>query len=214
MTRHAMTHHLRAPARLIAALLLSLSLPLALTACGPGGTSAASSERPPLEGATIGGPFTLIDKDGKTVTWNDFNGKYRIVYFGYTFCPDACPLDMQELMKGFAQFEKASPERAAKVQPIFITIDPERDTPKVIGQWTAAFSPRLLGLTGTPQQVAAAAKAFAAYYAKGKETSGGYLMDHSRTAFLMDPDGKPIAILLPIEPGGPGVAAMLEKWVK
>jgi protein SCO1/2 len=207
MNRRAMTHHLRF--RLIASLLA----PLALAACGSGGTSAAPAERPPLEGAKIGGPFTLVDKNGKTVTWDDFKGKYRVVYFGYTFCPDACPLDVQQLMKGFAEFEKASPERAAKVQPIFITIDPERDTPAVVGQWTAAFSPRLMGLTGTPAQVAAAAKAFAAYYSKGEKTAGGYLMDHSRTAFLMDPDGKPIAIL-PVDKSGPAVAADLEKWVK
>jgi protein SCO1/2 len=209
MNRRAMIVNPRFRTRLIAAVLPAL----ALAACGSGGPSKAPSERPPLEGAAIGGPFTLVDKDGRTVTWNDFKGKYRIVYFGYTFCPDACPLDMQQLMKGFAQFEQASPERAAKVQPIFITIDPQRDTPKVVGQWTAAFSPRLLGLTGTPSQVAAAAKAFAAYYAKGAETSGGYLMDHSRTAFLMDTDGKPIA-LLAVDKGGPAVAADLEKWVK
>ena len=209
MNRRAMTLRSRSRIRLIATLLA----PLALAACGPGGSGTNPAERPPLEGAKIGGRFTLVDKDGKTVTWNDFKGRYRIVYFGYTFCPDACPLDMQQLMKGFAQFERASPERAAKVQPIFITIDPHRDTPKVVGQWTAAFSPRLIGLTGTPAQVDAAAKAFAAYYAKGEETAGGYLMDHSRTAFLMAPDGKPIAIL-PVDKGGEAVAADLEKWVK
>ena len=209
MNRHAMIHQRRNRLPFVAAALASL----ALAACGSSNSSAPPAERPPLEGAAIGGPFALVDKDGKTVTWNDFRGKYRIVYFGYTFCPDACPLDMQQLMKGFAQFEQASPERGAKVQPIFITIDPGRDTPKVVGQWTAAFSPRLMGLTGTPAQVAAAAKAFAAYYSKGEETSGGYLMDHSRTAFLMDPDGKPIA-LLAVDKGGPAVAADLEKWVK
>ena len=209
MNRRAMTLAPRKRARLIAALLA----PLALAACGTGGTVTAPAERPPLEGARIGGPFTLVDKDGRTVAWDSFKGKYRIVYFGYTFCPDACPLDMQILMKGFAQFEQASPERAVKVQPIFITVDPERDTPKVVGQWTAAFSPRLMGLTGTPAQVAVAAKAFAAYYAKGEKTSGGYLMDHSRTAFLMDPDGKPIAIL-PVDKDGATVATELEKWVK
>jgi protein SCO1/2 len=209
MNRHAMILHRPNRLRFAAAALAALTL----AACGSSGPAAPPTERPPLEGAAIGGPFTLVDKDGKTVTWNDFKGKYRIVYFGYTFCPDACPLDMQQLMKGFAQFEQASPERAAKVQPIFITVDPERDTPKVVGQWTAAFSPRLMGLTGTPAQVAAAAKAFAAYYSKGEETSGGYLMDHSRTAFLMDPDGKPIA-LLAVDKGGPAVAADLEKWVK
>lgn len=204
MNRRAMTYRTRA---LAAAL-----LPFLLVACDS--PASAPAEQPPLAGAAIGGPFTLVDKDGRTVRWDDFAGKYRIVYFGYTFCPDACPMDMQELMKGFAEFEKASPERAAKVQPIFITIDPERDTPAVIGQWTAAFSPRLLGLTGTPEQVKAAEKAFAAYSAKGKDTGNGYLMDHSRNAFLMDPDGKPLALLLPIEKDGPGVAAVLNQWVK
>jgi len=208
MNLRAMTHR-----RIALAAFAALPLTLALAGCGSEQQSAAGSERPPLEGAAIGGPFTLVDKDGKSVTWNDFKGKYRIVYFGYTFCPDACPLDMQQLMKGFAQFEKASSERAAKVQPIFITIDPQRDTPEVIGQWTAAFSPRLVGLTGTPEQVAVAAKAFAAYYAKGNETSGGYLMDHSRIAYLMDPDGKPLA-MLPVDKGSDAVAAELEKWVK
>lgn len=196
-------------------LFAALAAPLALAACNSGAN--APAEKPPLEGAAVGGPFELVDKDGKTVTWNDFRGDYRVVYFGYTFCPDACPIDMQVLMKGFAQFEKEAPARAAKVQPIFISIDLARDTPQVVGQWTQAFSPRLIGLTGTPEQVAVAAKAFAAYYTKGEETSGGYLMDHSRTAFLMDPDGKPIA-LLPIDKGlqdGPSaVAAELEKWVK
>lgn len=210
MNRHAMIHHLLRPARLLAVLLA----PLALAACGSADQGASTSERPPLEGAAIGGPFTLVNKDGQTVTWDSFKGKYRMVYLGYTFCPDACPLDMQELMKGFAEFEKESPERAAKVQPIFITIDPERDTPAVVGQWTGAFSPRLVGLTGTPDQVKVAQKAFAAYSAKGEETANGYLMDHSRNAYLMDPDGKPLALLLPIEKGGPGVAAVLGKWVK
>ncbi|MBB3941544.1 protein SCO1/2 [Novosphingobium fluoreni] len=189
-----------------------LLAPLALSACDSGGGSVQQAQRPPLEGAAIGGPFTLVNKDGKTVTWDSFKGKYRIVYFGYTFCPDACPLDMQQLMKGFAAFQKASPERAAKVQPIFITIDPERDTPQVVGQWTAAFSPQLVGLTGTPEQVAMAAKAFAAYYSKGEKTEGGYLMDHSRIAYLMDPDGKPIA-MLPVDKGGEAVSAELSKWV-
>ncbi|VWX55168.1 SCO family protein [Novosphingobium sp. 9U] len=206
MNRRAMIHRLLC----LAALLMS---PLLLAACNSGGQPAANEQRPPLEGAAIGGPFTLIDKDGKTVTWDSFKGKYRIVYFGYTFCPDACPLDMQVLMKGFSAFDQSKPALAAKVQPIFITIDPTRDTPAVVGQWTAAFSPRLVGLTGTPAQVAVAAKAFAAYYSKGKESSGGYLMDHSRIAYLMDPDGKPLA-MLPVDKGADAVAAELGTWVK
>ena len=157
MKRRAMTYL----ARSLAPLALALCASLGLAACG----QQQPAERPPLEGAALGGPFTLVDKDGKTVTWDQFKGRWRIVYFGYTFCPDACPLDMQSLMRGFSTFEKEHPSEAAKVQPIFISIDPERDTPEVVGQWTAAFGPRLLGLTGTPEQVKQAVKAFAAYYA-------------------------------------------------
>ncbi|EIZ80924.1 electron transport protein [Novosphingobium sp. Rr 2-17] len=212
MNRRAMTYLRPAPFRTLAAF-TALALGLGLAAC-----NAQPGERPPLEGASIGGPFTLMDKAGKTVTWDQFKGRWRLVYFGYTYCPDACPLDMQALMAGFAGFAKAHPDLAAKVQPIFITIDPVRDTPQVVGQWTAAFSPRLLGLTGTPDQVAKAAKAFAVYYKKGEALpGGGYLMDHSRTAFLMDPDGKPIAMLLPVEQGADpreAIAAELAKWVK
>ena len=206
MNRRAMSY----PIRIAAGALLALALPVGLTACG--GSDQGAAARPPLEGAKIGGPFTLVDKDGKQVRWSDFDGNYRIVYFGYTFCPDACPMDLQAMMNGFARFEKAHAGLAAKVQPIFITIDPARDTPEVVGQFTAAFHPRLLGLTGTPAQVEQAAKDFAAYYARGEETAGGYLMDHSRMAYLMDPEGKPIA-MLPVDQKPEAVAAELEKWV-
>ena len=173
----------------------------------------APPARPPLEGAAIGGPFTLADKAGKPVNWSDFAGSYRIVYFGYTFCPDACPLDVGVMMRGFAAFDTAHPRLGAKVRPLFITIDPARDTPAVVGEFAAAFSPRLTGLTGTPAQVAAAAKAFAVYYKRGGNTAGGYLMDHSRVAFLMDPAGKPLA-MLPVDLGPDAVAAELAKWVR
>lgn len=203
MNRRAMIYKFRA--------LTAILLPLALAACG--GPATRPPDHPPLEGAAIGGPFTLVDKNGHTVRWADFAGRYRIVYFGYSFCPDACPLDLQKLMRGFAMFDQAHPALARQVQPIFITIDPARDTPAVVGQFAAAFSPRLLGLTGTPAQVDQAAKAFAVYYAKGKETAGGYLMDHQRSAFLMGRKGEPIA-LLPIDETPQAVAAELAKWVK
>ena len=193
----------------------SFLTPFALLALALGGCRAAAPaapQRPPLEGATIGGPFTLVDKTGAAVRWSDFAGKYRIVYFGYTFCPDACPLDVGVLMRGFAAFDRARPDLGARVRPLFISIDPERDTPAKVGEFAAAFSPRLIGLTGTPAQVAIAAKAFATYYKRGTVSAGGYLMDHSRTAFLMDPAGKPIA-LLPIDAGPAAVSAELVKWV-
>jgi protein SCO1/2 len=161
----------------------------------------------------IGGPFELVDKTGETVRWSDFDGKYRIIYFGYTYCPDVCPLDVQRMMQGYARFKEAKPELAAQVQPIFVTIDPARDTPAKVGEFAAAFSDDLIGLTGTAEQVDQAAKAFGVYYAKGDDAGGdSYLMDHSRTAFLMGRDGKPIA-LLPVDEGAEQVAAELEKWV-
>jgi protein SCO1/2 len=165
-----------------------------------------------LVGSAIGGPFELVDKDGKTVRWSDFEGKYRIVYFGYAYCPDVCPLDVARMMQGYARFKQAEPELAAEVQPIFITIDPERDTPAVVGEFAGAFSDDLLGLTGTPEQVAVAAKAFKAYYEKGEDGGdGSYLMDHTRAAYLMGRSGEPIA-LLPVDETPEAVAAELEKW--
>jgi protein SCO1/2 len=206
MNRSAMTLR-RTLLRLTA--LAALMLPLTIAGCG----SPPPAEKPPLAGAAIGGPFTLTDKTGQTVRWSDFAGKYRIVYFGYTFCPDACPTDVSATMRGFALFDKAQPRLAAEVQPIFITIDPARDTQAIVGEFAAAFSPRLLGLTGTQAQVDAAAKKFAVFYARGKETSGGYLMDHSRVVYLMGRQGEPIA-MLPVDKGPEAVAAELAKWVK
>ena len=191
-------------------LFLGLCLPLALLVSGCGGAPAGE---PPLAGAAIGGPFELVDKTGKTVRWSDFDGKYRIVYFGYAYCPDVCPFDVQRMMQGYARFKEENPELAAQVQPIFVTIDPERDTPEVVGEFTSAFSDDLIGLTGTPEQVDKAAKAFSVYYAKGEMSEGGgYLMDHSRAAYLMGPEGDPIA-LLRVDEGPAAVAADLEKWV-
>ena len=193
-------------------LLLQLAaMAMVPAACSP------PAEAPPLAGAAIGGPFTLADKAGHPVRWDDFAGRYRIVYFGYSFCPDACPTDVAVMMRGLGLFARAHPDRAALVQPIFITIDPARDTPAVVGQFAAAFSPRLLGLTGTAAAVDQAAKGFGAFYARGKATPGGYLMEHSRIAYLMGKRGEPIA-MLPVDQGaakGPqAVADELAKWAK
>ena len=190
---------------------LAFAFPVVLLSAACGTNTPA--EDPPLAGAAIGGPFELVDKTGKTVRWSDFDGKYRIVYFGYTYCPDVCPLDVQHLMQGFARFEEAEPRLAAEVQPIFVSIDPVRDTPAKAGEFAAAFSEDLIGLTGTAEQVDAAAKAFGVYYAKGEDAGGNsYLMDHSRSAYLMGRQGEPIA-LLPADKGPEAVAAELERWV-
>lgn len=211
MNRRAMT-------KPFLAIALSASA-LALGACSQQQPAAQTQqiEGTALDGAAIGGPFTLYDKTGKQVSWDDFKGKYRIVYFGYTYCPDACPMDMSVLINGFNLFAKDHPQQAAQVQPIFITIDPARDTAARIGEFTAAFSPRLVGLTGSQAEVDVAVKAFKAVAARGADTPGGYLMDHSRMAYLMGRNGEPIAAL-PVDRGitqGPAaVAADLAKLVK
>lgn len=170
-----------------------------------------------IDGSAIGGPFALSDQAGKRVSWDDFKGQYRIVYFGYTYCPDACPMDMSVLINGFNLFAKDHPAQAAQVQPIFITIDPARDTKARVGEFTAAFSPRLIGLTGSQAEVDVAVKAFKVVAARGADTPGGYLMDHSRMAYLMGRNGEPIAAL-PVDQGitrGPAaVASDLAKLIK
>jgi protein SCO1/2 len=191
-----------------------------LAACN--GAADAPPAKPPLEGARIGGPFTLVDQNGKTVRDSDFAGKYRLVYFGYSFCPDICPVDLQKLMRGLSQFEKADAARGAKIAPLFITVDPARDTSEALKPFVARYHPRLLGLTGTPEQIAAVAKAYVVTYNKVPGSAPDrYLMAHSQLAFLMDPDGKPLALLPLDDPatdpdeGAPDkVAADLAKWVK
>lgn len=193
----------------------------ALAGCNASAPSTAPAEAP-LAGARIGGPFTLTDQTGKTVSDADFAGRYRLIYFGYSFCPDICPVDVQKLMRGLAQFEKADPARGAKIAPIFITIDPARDTPAALAPFVARYHPRLIGLTGTPDQIAAVAKAYVVSYHKVEGSAPDrYLMAHTQLAFLMDPGGKPLALLPLDDPstdadeGAPAaVAADLAKWVK
>jgi protein SCO1/2 len=194
--------------------LVASALPLLLIACSSSPENSPNSgQTAPLAGAAIGGPFTLTDSQGKTVRWSDFDGKYRIVYFGYTYCPDVCPLDMQHLMQGFAIYKQAHPALAAQIVPMFISVDPERDTPKVVGEFTHAFSDDLLGLTGTAEEIAKTAKEFAVYYQKGKPNAeGGYMVDHSAQAYLMGRKGEPIA-LVPVDKDPAAVAESLEKWV-
>lgn len=182
---------------------------LLLAGCHP----AARQATAPLAGAAIGGPFALIDQHGRTVTDRAFAGRYRIMYFGYTFCPDVCPTDAQAIGAGLALLEKSDPALAARVVPVFVTVDPARDTPAVLGGFVAAFSPRFVGLSGSPDAIARVAKEYAVFYQKGPATTGGYLVNHSRTAYLMDTAGKPLA-LLPTDQGAKAVADEIERWVK
>ena len=193
---------------------LAVASALALVSCGPGAAPQPPLSEAPLAGAAIGGPFALIDRHGKTVRWADFAGHYRIVYFGYTYCPDVCPTDVQRTIQGLALFGKDHRALAANIQPIFISIDPERDTPAVVGEFASAFSDRLIGLTGTPEQIRQTAKEFAVFYQRGVTgAGGGYMMDHSSATYLFDPAGKPLAIL-PTDQGPEAVAEELARWVR
>ena len=190
----------------------SALLPLALMLAGCG--SSQPEAEPPLAGAKIGGPFRLTAADGHTVTDRDYAGRYRIMYFGYSFCPDVCPTDMQAIGAGLKLLEQSAPEKAARIVPIFVTVDPARDTREVVGRFATTFHPRFVGLTGTEAQIAAVEKAYAIVAQKGDPSpGGGYLMNHSKQAYLMDPDGKPMA-LLPTDEGPKAVADTLDQWVR
>jgi protein SCO1 len=202
-------------------LAFALSAALLLSACNNEPTQIPLSSAP-LAGAAIGGDFSLTDQDGKKRTYKEFDGQYRIVYFGYTNCPDICTPDMQNLMAGLKAFEKSSPDLAAKIQPIFITVDPNRDTPEVLKQFVGAFHPRAIGLTGNDAEIADATKKFAVYSSRVEgSTPESYLMSHSQTPYLMAPDGKPLAILPADQPKTDAnegasklVEAELAKWVR
>lgn len=206
MNRDAMPRRLIALAA--AALLAACQGQSSATPAGP------STDGVDLRGAAIGGPFELIDKTGKTVRWSDFAGKYRIVNFGYGYCPDICPTEVQRFTQGLNIFAREHPALAKKVQPIFITVDPERDTPEKIGEFAAAFSPDLIGLSGTPEQIEAAKSAFKVFSKKGAvQPGGGYLVDHTNITYLFDPEGKPLGTL-PIDKGPEAVAKELAQWVR
>lgn len=136
--------------------------------------------------ASIGGPFTLIDQHGNTVTDQSLRGQYLLIYFGYTFCPDVCPTELQAM----SQAVDALGSAGDAVTPVFITVDPARDTVEQLASYAPHFHPRLVALTGTEQQVAAAAKVYRVYYKKAEDAgSTDYLMDHSSIIYLMGPDG-------------------------
>lgn len=194
--------------------LLATSL-LFVTACGQSGApAAAQNQQGALAGSTVGGPFSLIDQDGRRVRDTDYNGRYRLIYFGFANCPDVCPVDLQVLGAGMRRFEGEDAARAAKVQPIFITVDPARDTPEMMKSYVANFHPRLIGLTGSQQEIDAAKEEYGVYAMKG-ETSpgGGYNVDHSRIVMLFGPNGEPITII-PHDQGPEGFAAELSRWVR
>jgi protein SCO1/2 len=139
-----------------------------------------------LLGSAIGGPFRLTDQNGNTVTDGDLKGKWSLIYFGYTHCPDACPTALNDIA---IALDELGPKRDS-VRPVFITVDPERDTPEVLKSYVTAFDTPLLALSGSPEEIARAAKAYRVYYAKHPEAGGDYSMDHSSVIYVMDPQGR------------------------
>ena len=135
-------------------------------------------------GALVGGPFALQAADGKTVTDKDFLGAPTLVYFGYTHCPDICPTDLAEMTAIFAKL----PDKPIK--GLFITVDPERDTPGIMADYVSSFDKRIVGLSGTPEQIAEAERTFRVYARKGEvKPDGSYSMDHTSIVYLMDSKG-------------------------
>ncbi|MEM8825874.1 MAG: SCO family protein [Pseudomonadota bacterium] len=165
-----------------------LALTLLLAAC----TADAPAERP-LAGTPIGGAFALTAADGSTVTNDSLKGAWRLVYFGYTFCPDICPVDAERMGRAYAQLERAAPDLAARLTPIFISVDPARDTPEIADEFAKNFHPDMIGLSGDQAAIDQAVDAYlvAATREPARE-DGFYLMAHSAYIYLMDDHGDPV----------------------
>jgi len=143
-------------------------------------------------GATkIGGPFTLVDDTGAQVSEADLKGKSTVMYFGYTFCPEVCPTTLTDL----AQWMQMIGQDADRLNYVFVTVDPERDTPKVMHDYVSAFDPRIRGLTGTSEQIAKVTKEYGVYYKRIPTSDGGYVMDHSAVLYMMDPNVRFVGVI-------------------
>ncbi len=162
-------------------------------------------------GEAVGGDFTLQNPAGQTVTARSFRGKYMLVYFGYTHCPDVCPTTLTDVSAAL----RAMGPKAARVVPVFITVDPARDTPAVMGRYAALFSHRIVALSGSAAEIAKVAGEYHVYYAKHVTGPGpdDYAMDHSSVLYLMGPDGRFIAPLQ-AEDSASNLAAGLERLIR
>jgi len=167
---------------------LTLTLaPAAVLGAGLLGVAAWTRLRPGSDGSVvpIGGPFSLLDGDGRTVTDRDFRGRLMLVYFGYTHCPDACPTALQDMATALDDLGG----KRGEVAPVFITVDPERDTPSVMKDYAANFGAGIAALSGSMEAVTAAARAYRVYFTK-RPKADGYDMDHSSIIYLMDRQGR------------------------
>jgi protein SCO1/2 len=141
--------------------------------------------------SSAGGPFVLTDQNGHRRSDRDFRGQFVLLYFGYTFCPDVCPTTLQTMADALA---KLGPQ-SVNVTPVFVTIDPERDTPAILKKYLSGFGPRFVGLTGNLAEIARVAHAYRVYFAKHPAPGGGYSVDHSSVLYLLGPDGKLVTVL-------------------
>lgn len=159
-----------------------------------GPSQIVSSETRTSGTALIGGPFTLTDHQGTRRSEADFQGRYMLIFFGYTYCPDICPTTLTTVTQGLDILAESEGAKAAAVTPVFVSIDPARDTPEALAQYVTHFHPAMVGLTGSEEDVAGAAKAYRIFYQKvTQEDATEYLMDHSSIIYLMAPDGSYLA---------------------
>lgn len=193
--------------RLAAALLLATLLGWSAPAF------AQQSDKAPPLATLFGGHFELVDHTGRTRSDTDFLGKYLLIYFGYTYCPDICPLNLEHMAGAMDELGPL----ADRVQPLFITVDPERDKAELLKGYVSAFHPRLIGLTGSQDQVAAALKAYRVHRRKVADPSphadkGDYLVDHASITYLVGPDGK-FVTLFPHNTDGERMAKVISGYL-
>lgn len=153
----------------------------------PNGAGSASKSN---SGPSVGGPFTLVNAKGEEVTDKTFLGGYALIYFGYTYCPDVCPTALSDIASAMDMLGEA---KASKITPIFISVDPARDTPEHMAEYVPFFHPRMVGLTGTEEQIKAVAREYRVYYRKNDPQGGDpqdYVVDHTSIIYLIGPDGK------------------------
>lgn len=160
-------------------------------------------------GGSVGGAYELVDQDGRTVTDKDFSETYKLIYFGFTYCPAICPTELAKMQDALDKIGTA----ARAIQPVFITIDPERDTVGVMKQYVGHFDERLIGLTGTPEQIKTAAHAYKVYYARVDDPAATeYTMDHSSYIYFMNPEDTLLHIFR-IEDSAGDMAHIMQRWL-
>lgn len=200
----------RLPLILLAVAVLVAGGLLLLRGAGQGGPALEGN----LSGAAVGGPFSLVDETGRRVTDETFAGQWRLMYFGFTYCPDVCPVDSAKLGEALRLLEASDPKAAARVQPLFVTVDPERDTPEALAEFTDNFHPRLLGLTGSRAEIDSVLKAYRIFAARVEgATPGSYTYDHTAIFYLFDPEGRPVQFLAAPTATPEALADMLARFV-